>query len=77
MFLAVSWTYKLIQTDYAVEVEKAGLNQKKQDLIAKNEQIRNEIEQLNTPEYIEQLAREKIGLVRKGEIMVAPKNTEP
>lgn len=75
LFLAVSWTYKLVQTNNSVEAQRAELLQKKQDLVAKNESIRNEIEKLNTPEYIEQLAREKIGLVRKGEIMVAPKST--
>ncbi len=75
LFLAVSWTYKLIQTNSSVEAQRAEMNQKKQDLIAENEALRNEIEKLNTPEYIEQLAREKIGLVRKGEIMVAPKTT--
>ena len=52
------------------------LVEQKNVLIAENEQLRKHIEKLSTPSYIEQLAREKLGLVRKGEILIAPKEAD-
>ena len=71
--LAGSWTYQLFGLNQSAEKTKAGFIQQKKHLTAQNEKLRNDIEKLNTPSYIEQLAREKLGLVRKGEIIIAPK----
>jgi len=73
IMLACSWSYQLLKMDQTMESKKAQLLKQKNDMIAQNDQLREEIEKLNTPSYIEQLAREKLGLVRKGEILIAPK----
>jgi len=76
LVLAGSWSIQLFKMDQSIESQKNELIRQKNDLIAKNEKMRQEIEKLNTPSYIEQLAREKLGLVRKGEILVAPKENK-
>jgi cell division protein DivIC len=38
--------------------------------------LREEIENLENPAYIEELAREELGLVRKGEILIAPREND-
>ncbi len=57
----------------SVEKQLAILNQEKISLIEQQKRYENEIIRLNTPSYIEQLAREQLGLVRHGEIIIAPK----
>jgi cell division protein DivIC len=76
LILAGSWSYQLFKTDQAMEIKKAELIKQKNEIIARNDHLRQEIEKLNTPSYIEQLAREKLGLVRKGEILIAPKESQ-
>lgn len=56
-----------------VEGQLASLNQEKAASLQQQEQLKNEITMLNTPSYIEQLAREKLGLVKHGEILISPK----
>ena len=56
-----------------IEKQLAELNQEQSGLLQKQKDYENEIIRLNTPSYIEQLAREQLGLVRHGEIMIAPK----
>ncbi len=73
LVLAGSWSYQLMQMDQTMEDKKAQLIKYRMELTAENAELREEIEKLNTPSYIEQLAREKLGLVRKGEILIAPK----
>lgn len=41
------------------------------ELRAKNATLRNRLNRLNDPEYVEKLAREQLGLVRPGEISYA------
>ncbi|NLL52601.1 MAG: septum formation initiator family protein [Peptococcaceae bacterium] len=74
--LAGSWSWQLIKIDQSMERQLNYLVEQKNVLIAENEQLRKHIEKLNTPSYIEQLAREKLGLVRKGEILIAPKEAD-
>jgi len=76
LMLVGTWSYQLLQMNQEMEQKKAELLQVKADYIAKNAELRQEIERLNTPSYIEQLAREKLGLVRKGEILIAPKESD-
>ncbi|MFA6808258.1 MAG: septum formation initiator family protein, partial [Eubacteriales bacterium] len=76
VLIAGNWTRELLKMDRAMEAQKNELYEMKQERLAQNEELRKEIEMLNTPSYIEQLAREKLGLVRKGEIVVAPKKAE-
>jgi Septum formation initiator. len=56
-----------------MKTEIAKLNSRKIDLLEKQKIYENEIVRLNTPSYIEKLAREQLGLVRHGEIIIAPK----
>jgi len=56
-----------------VEGQLANLNQEKITLLQHEEQLKNEITMLNTPSYVEQLAREQLGLVKHGEILISPK----
>lgn len=52
----------------------AQLNSEKAQLIQEQKKLEEEIALLNTPLYIEQLAREQLGLVKKGEILIAPRS---
>ncbi len=56
-----------------VEGHLDNLYQEKATLLQQEEQLKNEITMLNTPSYIEQLAREQLGLVKHGEILIYPK----
>ncbi|BAE81986.1 MULTISPECIES: FtsB family cell division protein [Desulfitobacterium] len=69
----VSSAYQLYELRKEVNQSIAQLNQEKEDLLQQQKLLEEEILQLNTPSYIEQLAREQLGLVRKGEIRIAPK----
>ncbi|EGW40009.1 septum formation initiator family protein [Desulfosporosinus sp. OT] len=57
-----------------VEGQLANLNQEKVTLLQQEKLLHEEITQLNTPSYIEKLAREQLGLVKHGEILISPKN---
>jgi cell division protein FtsL len=60
---------------YQVRREASRLARERDDLRKQNAQLREEIRLLNTPEYIERIAREQLGLVKPGEvavILVAP-----
>jgi cell division protein DivIC len=56
--------------DYRLDREKAAGEREQQDLLRMNAQLREEARLLETPEYIERLAREQLGLVKKDEIAV-------
>lgn len=53
---------------YRLEREAAQLAQHQRDLEEQNAQLRAEIQALHTPEYVEKLAREQLGLVKPGEV---------
>ncbi|MDP4125438.1 MAG: septum formation initiator family protein [Bacillota bacterium] len=69
-----SSAWQLWQLRSQVEGQIASLNQEKTTLLQKEKSLHEEITQLNTPSYIEQLAREQLGLVKHGEILISPKN---
>lgn len=66
---------------YRLEREAAQLAQHQRDLEEQNAQLRAEIQALHTPEYVEKLAREQLGLVKPGEIafliVQTPADTPP
>lgn len=62
---------------YRLEREAARMEQLKRDLEAQNAQLREEIQLLHTPQYIEKLAREQLGLVKPGEIALLIVQTPP
>lgn len=76
IILAGRWSYQLLKMDQSMEHQKYQLVEQKAAIIAQNDKLRKDIEKLNTPSYIEQLARQKLGLVRKGEILIAPKESD-
>ena len=39
-------------------------------LASKNEELKRELAQAQTPEYVEEVAREKLGLVKEGETII-------
>ncbi|KUO73850.1 MAG: septum formation initiator [Desulfosporosinus sp. BRH_c37] len=57
-----------------VDGQLAHLNQEKITLLEQEKNLQAEIVQLNTPSFIEKLAREQLGLVKRGEILISPKN---
>jgi cell division protein DivIC len=60
---------------YQLKREAAHLARERDDLRRQNALLREEIRLLNTPEYVERIAREQLGLVKPGEvaiILVAP-----
>src|SRR3970282_1624490 len=57
-------------TTYRLRREAVRLDGEVQALRRNNAQLREEIRRLHTPEYIERLAREQLGLVKPGEIPV-------
>ena len=71
--ITLSSAWHLYQLHQDVEQRLAELNQEKNNLLGEQKRLENEIVLLNTPSYIEQLAREQLGLVRRGEILIAPK----
>lgn len=72
-FIFVSSGWQLYQLHSDVTQNIAQLNEEKSNLLNEKKDLEDKILQLNTPSYIEQLAREQLGLVRKGEIRIAPR----
>lgn len=69
-----SSVWQILKLRSHVEEQLAQLNQQKVLLLNEEKRLKEEIVQLNTPSYIEQLAREQLGLVKHGEILISPKN---
>ncbi|MHB1652461.1 MAG: FtsB family cell division protein [Desulfitobacteriaceae bacterium] len=65
------WNLWLLHQD--VDQRIFGLDTQKLALLEQQKKLKSEIERLNDPAYVEQLAREQLGLVRHGEITIAPK----
>lgn len=68
-----SSAWQIWKLNIRVEGQIADLDQEKAKLLQQHEQLTNEITMLNTPSYIEQLAREQLGLVKRGEILISPR----
>ncbi|MDR3600127.1 MAG: septum formation initiator family protein [Desulfosporosinus sp.] len=69
-----SSAWQIWQLRTQVEGQLTHLNQEKVTLLQQEKVLNDEITQLNTPSYIEKLAREQLGLVKHGEILISPKN---
>ncbi|MGC7871609.1 FtsB family cell division protein [Desulfosporosinus sp. SYSU MS00001] len=75
VFLGVgSSSWQLWKLHVSIEQQINQLTQEKAELTQQEKSLHEEIAQLNTPSYIEQLAREQLGLVKHGEILISPKN---
>jgi len=72
--LVGSSTFQIWKLRVQVVGQLAQLNQEKTTLLKQEKLLNDEIAQLSTPSYIEKLAREQLGLVKRGEILISPKN---
>ncbi|MGM0446022.1 MAG: FtsB family cell division protein [Bacillota bacterium] len=48
------------------------LSQEYEEKIEQNQQLKEEIDRVKSPAYIEKVAREELGLVKPGEILLIP-----
>jgi cell division protein FtsL len=71
--MLVQWSYSATKQNQEADALIQVLREEKSRLEEANTELSLEIERLHSPAYIEQLAREKLGLVHKGEILVAPR----
>lgn len=70
--------------NYQLRREEVALERERTRLLQDNQALQEELRLLHTPEYIERLAREQLGLVKPGEVAVilvdptpAPTSTPP
>ncbi len=56
----------------SLENEIETLTEKIEKTEAENEQLKDELDNLNDLEYIEKIARKKLGLVKPGEVLLIP-----
>lgn len=73
LVLMGSTVYHLSSLHLRTAKQLSVLTQEKESLLQQQRFYEEEIELLNDPNYIEQLAREELGLVKHGEIIIAPK----
>lgn len=57
---------------YDLSMRKADLEEQKLRLIEKNQALTLELEKTTSPQYIEKIAREQLGLVKEGEQIIMP-----
>ncbi len=60
------------KTVYDLNKQKANLEQQKDELTQQNAQLIETMKNVNSPENIEKIAREQLGLVKKGETVIIP-----
>jgi|GEM_PF-1090688 cell division protein FtsL len=60
-------------TVYELDQRKAVLEQRKAVLLEKNQQLVQEKNSLNSPETIERIARERLGMLKNGERYIVTK----
>jgi len=65
--LAAWWVYPTFRLQYEHEHEVEMLEGELEELKSRNGELREDVEELKTPEGVEQLARESLGLVKPGE----------
>lgn len=57
---------------YALQKDIKYIESQLQELSAKNEDLKRQLKQVQSDAYIEQVAREKLGLVKPGESKIVP-----
>lgn len=61
-----------IQRMERLESEIKNIKEEIETAEAENEELREQLENTNDPEYIEEVAREKLGLIKPGEMLLVP-----
>lgn len=76
-YLLVSF-FAHFQRLYVLQKDIKDIERQLQELNLKNEELKKQLKQVQSDAYIEQVAREKLGLVKPGEtrIVPLPKNDE-
>ena len=64
---AAWWVYPIFRLQYEHQREVETLEGELEGLKSRNDELREDVEELKTPEGVEQLARESLGLVKPGE----------
>lgn len=54
---------------YKMQQSLAAITERIEEVKQENEELQAEIERLHSPDYIEQIAREELGMARSGEIL--------
>lgn len=69
--MLAAWSfYPVARLQYAEEREQARLEAELDGLKDRNERLREQVERLKTPEGVEEVARESLGMVKEGENLV-------
>lgn len=68
LVIFAAWSfYPVARVQYGEQRQKARLEAELQSLKERNSNLRQEVDNLKTPEGVEQVARESLGLVKEGE----------
>ncbi len=68
ILIAAAWSYyPVARMHYQEQREKARLESELAGLRERNSQLREQVDRLKTPEGVEEVARESLGLVKEGE----------
>ncbi|MHB9003024.1 MAG: FtsB family cell division protein [Coriobacteriia bacterium] len=68
LVIFAAWSfYPVARVQYGEQRQKARLEAELQSLKERNSNLRREVDHLKTPEGVEQVARESLGLVKEGE----------
>jgi len=79
IIVIVVFAFKLMMNIRKVNQMEDRLNslqQQVQNQIEENKELKEEIERVKSPEYVEKVAREELGLVKPGEILLIPVEEE-
>ena len=79
IIVIVIFAFKLMMNIRKVNQMEDRLNslqQQVQNQIEENKELKEEIERVKSPEYVEKVAREELGLVKPGEILLIPVEEE-
>jgi len=61
-----------VQIIWELKQQKCDLEQQKKELCQQNIRLQETLNEVNRPESIEKIAREKLGLVKEGETVIVP-----
>lgn len=77
LVLALWMLYPVMRIEYQQQRQKQTLEQRLAALKERNEQLREKAQRLQTPQGVEEVARESLGLVRPGEQVYIVTEGEP
>jgi len=75
LYMAVTFTFQFKKLA-ALQLDLETMQKQVTELQAKNTELREQLKQVQSDSYIEQIAREKLGLIRPGETRIVPTKPE-